>query len=297
MRSDLSSPGGARRSDPVARLLGGSALLVAIIGCVFAMTASSPAAPEGGRPVAAAQAAARTRAGSRRGAKSRKAALPGASTRPRPLGILRLDRRKRYPASVIPKVAAARAADRVGGATRDDLTLACPATTVDIGSWCVDASNYPVPPEDAGKDDWFYAVKMCVRMGGYLPTAAQLIGAAERVKLAGTIDDSELTASIDEDPTDGSKDQREMSASLFTTIAGSSAAGSEGVTAGSKGNPLAGEPDPQTRPADPQPTTLQYMTVYDNRDKGGFAGGKSVNSPERFRCAYGKSQGEQSGEQ
>jgi hypothetical protein len=289
MRPDPDRSGAARPADPVARALGAGALLVAIAACVFAMTGSSPAAPEHRAAVAA--------PGASVAAARRRAALPGPSTRPRALGILRLDRRKRFPASVMPKVAAARRADRLGGATREQLTLGCPATTVDLGSWCLDSSTYPVPPQDAGKDDWFYAVGACVDAGGWLPTAAQLLGAADRVKLSGTIDDDELTASIDEDPADGLKDQREMSASLFTTIAGSSAAGSQGVTGGSRGNPLAGEPDPQTRPADPQPSTLQYMTVYDNRNRGGFAGGKPVNSPERFRCAHAKTQGAAAGEE
>lgn len=79
-------------------------------------------------------------------------------------------------------------------------------------------------------------------MGGYLPTAAQPIGAAARVKLSSTIDDSQLTAAIDLDATDGLKDRREMSATLVTTQAGSSAAGSQGVSDGSKGDPSRGSP-------------------------------------------------------
>ncbi len=33
------------------------------------------------------------------------------------------------------------------------------------------------------------------------------------------------------------------------------------------------------------------MTVYDNKDKGGFSGSKPVSQPEDFRCAYNKRQG------
>jgi hypothetical protein len=284
MTPDPAHSGGPGQRDRVARTLGAGALAVAVAACLFAMIGSSPAAPGGDGAVTAQTAAKQARP-------RRRARLPGASTKPRPLGILRLDRRKRFPASVVPKVAAARTADRVGGETADRLTLQCAPTTVDLGTWCLDASTYPVPPQDAGRDDFFYATRACEDAGGWLPSAAQLIGAADRVKLAGTIDDDQLTAAIDEDPSDGFKDQREMSSTLFTTIAGSSAAGSQGVTSGSRGNPLAGEPDPQTRPADPQPTTVQYMTVYDNRNKGGFAGGKPITSPERFRCAYAKPQG------
>jgi hypothetical protein len=77
-----------------------------------------------------------------------------------------------------------------------------------------------------------------------------------------------------------------MSGDLFTTTAGSAAAGSEGVTAGSRGNQAQGEPDPTPMPANPSPETLQYVTVYDNHNHGGFAGGAPVGRPENFRCAY-----------
>lgn len=311
------APGGSHRPDPVARTLGAGALLVALLALVFAMTGSSSAAPEqpptagtaqsvigddgGGsdrpaaRPRGRARGRGRSRSGGGRAPKGRR--MPGASTRPRPFGILRLDRNGRIPRTALPKVDAARTADRLGDATVGQLMLNCPADSVDLGSWCLDSSTFPVPPEDAGKNDFMYATKKCVERGGYLPTAAQLIGAAERVKLSSTIDDSDLTASIDETPDDGRKDQREMSSTLFTTTAGSSAAGSQGPTAGSRGNPLEGEPDPIPQPADPAPSTLQYVTVYDNRDKGGFAGGRPVGVAERFRCAFDKSQGEATGEQ
>ncbi len=94
-----------------------------------------------------------------------------------------------------------------------------------MGTWCLMTSTFAVPPADQGKNNWFYATQACANDGGYLPTAAQLVGAAASVKLASTIDDSQLTASIDLDPTDGLKDRREMSATLVTTQAGSSAAG------------------------------------------------------------------------
>ena len=67
-----------------------------------------------------------------------------------------------------------------------------------------------------------------------------------------------------------------MSSDLFTTTAGSEAAGSEGVTAGSRGNASQGEPDPVPLPANPVPDTLDYVTVYDNHNRGGFAGGAPV---------------------
>ncbi len=33
------------------------------------------------------------------------------------------------------------------------------------------------------------------------------------------------------------------------------------------------------------------MTVYDNSERGGFAGSKPVGQPENFRCAFNKAQG------
>jgi hypothetical protein len=129
-----------------------------------------------------------------------------------------------------------------------------------------------VPAADTNMNNYFWASQTCVEHGGYLPTAAQLIGAAKRVVLESTITDSPLTATIDEDPSTGLKDQREMSATLITTAAGSDAAGSEGVSVGSTGNPRTGEPNPVPEPADPAPATLQYVTVYSNGTKGGFAG-------------------------
>jgi len=77
-----------------------------------------------------------------------------------------------------------------------------------------------------------------------------------------------------------------MSGDLFTTTAGAEAAGSEGVTVGSRGNTSTGEPDPTPAPANPSPETLDYITVYDNHNMGGFAGGEPVSKPESFRCAY-----------
>ncbi len=141
-----------------------------------------------------------------------------------------------------------------------------------------------------GESNYLYAAQKCVKQGGWLPSAAQLIGAAPRAKLQSTIDDNPVTSGADEfpDPNYGIKDRREMSSDLFTTTAGSSAAGSEGVSQGSRGNASLGEPDPVPFPADPVPGTLNYVTVYDNHNKGGFAGGAPVGQAERFRCAYAK---------
>ena len=216
---------------------------------------------------------------------------------PKPRAVLRLDAKGRFPARAIPVVARARDAQRLDGREPDAFVARCNSLSVDLGTWCLHASPYPVPNEDAGRNTWFYATQKCAEEGGYLPTAAQLVGAADRVKLASTIDDDRTTASIDEDPSDGLKDRREMSATLITTQAGSSAAGSQGVSDGSRGDPRAGEPDPSPQPANPAPETLQYVTVYDNGDKGGFAGSRPVAQPEQFRCAFDKAQGSDASEE
>ncbi len=205
--------------------------------------------------------------------------------------VVRLDRKGKVPAKRLPKVARARSADLLAGRRPRAYLDRCSPDTVDLGTVCLMSNPYPLDKTDTGKNDWSYASQRCVELGGYLPTAAQLIGAAERVKLASTIDDSQLTASIDLDPGDGLKDRREMSATLATTASGGRAAGSQGVTEGSRGDPRAGEPDPVPQPANPVPETLQYVTVYDNKDRGGFAGAKPVGQPELFRCAFNKAQG------
>ncbi len=216
---------------------------------------------------------------------------PVAAAKLRPNSVVRLDRKGKIPAKALPKVRAALNADRLGGRRAQAYQDRCSPETVDLGTVCLLANPYPIDKTDIGKNDYFFATQRCTELGGYLPTAAQLIGAAERVKLAGTIGDARLTASIDVDPSDGFKDRREMSATLVTTAAGSRAAGSQGVSEGSRGDPRAGEPDPVPQPANPVPETLQYVTVYDNGDRGGFAGSKPVGQPELFRCAFNKAQG------
>ncbi len=213
---------------------------------------------------------------------------PTPSVKPKPYGLLLLGANRRFPATAIPRVSQARSAERLQGRSAASLTDSCGATTVDLGDWCLDTNPFPVPPADTGKNDYFYATRACTAAGGHLPSAGELLGAVDRVKLASTIDDSQLTASIDLDPTDGLRDRREMSSTLVIVRGGAASAGSIGVTEGSRGNPQAGEPDPVPLPADPRPETMQYVTVYDNKDKGGFAGSKPVGQAENFRCAYPK---------
>lgn len=210
------------------------------------------------------------------------------SAQPKAGGILLLGRNRKFPAAAIPTVANA---NKVGGLTAQQLAGTCPPATVDLGTWCLDTAPYPLTNAQAGKNNYVWASKACEAEGGWLPTAAQLIGAADRVKLESTIHDSQLTATVPLDPSRGLLDQREMSATLITTEAGSAAAGSEGVSEGATGNPRQGQPNPIPLPANPMPETLQYVTVYSNGQKGGFAGAEPVSTPENFRCAFNKTPG------
>ncbi|WP_036726342.1 hypothetical protein [Patulibacter minatonensis] len=228
--------------------------------------------------------------GSAKDAPVRRPSTP--STKPQPYGILRLGANRKFPAKAIPTVGKAKTASKLGDLAAKDVTTTCPNDTIDLGTWCILSGAQPVDTEDVGKNDYFYATQKCVELGGWLPSAEELIGAADQVKLASTLDDNSTTASTDILPDDGLGDRREMSSTLVTTTAGSSAAGSEGSTAGATGDPGAGESDPIPLPADPAPDSLQYVTVFDNHDKGGFAGSKPVSSPERFRCAFAKKQGQ-----
>jgi hypothetical protein len=165
-------------------------------------------------------------------------------------------------------------------------SASCPSGTVNIGTWCLDQAPYALTATQTGLNNYMFATRACEADGGYLPSAGQLIGAANKVPLESVINDSPTKATIDQDPTNGLTDQREMSSTLVTTAAGSDAAGSEGVSVGSTGNPKLGQPDPTPEPAVPYPETLQYVTVYDNFQKGGFAGSEPVSAPENFRCAF-----------
>ena len=148
------------------------------------------------------------------------------------------------------------------------------------GAWT--SAPYPLTKADAGKNNFIWASKACEAEGGWLPSAAELLGAAERVKLESTIHDSPLTATINLDPSRGLKDEREMSSTLVTTEAGSAAAGFEGVSEGATGNPRQGQANPVPLPANPLPESLQYVTVYDNGNKGGFAGSEPVSEPREL---------------
>lgn len=213
------------------------------------------------------------------------------TSKPQAGAVLLLGKNRKFPAAAIPTVNNAK---RVDGKSAEELAGTCPPATVDLGTWCMDSAPYPLTNADAGKNNYFWAAKACEAEGGWLPTAAQLIGAADRVKLESVIHDSPLTATVDLDPTRGLKDEREMSSSLVTTEAGSAAAGSEGVSEGATSNPRLGQPNPIPVRPNPVPESLQYVTVYDNENQGGFAGSEPVKEPQNFRCAFNKAPGAQS---
>jgi hypothetical protein len=244
-----------RGRDPLPRLLSAAALLVSVVALIFSMNGMAPAeraAAKPGKPTAAKKAAARK-------ASKEKAAQHKAT--------VKLNK-------------------RIAG-----LEANCPVSgAIDMGTWCLEGSTYKVPTSDTGKNNYLYASQKCVEEGGWLPTAAQLIGAAPKVALKSTLDDDPGTSGASEFPQvkNGIKDEREMTADLFTTGAGSRAAGSEGVSVGATGVGNTGEPNPIPVPAEPLPETLNYVTVFDNHNIGGFAGGEPVGKAENFRCAYAK---------
>lgn len=253
----------APRPDPVPRLLSAAALLVAVCALVFSMSGLS-AGQGKGKPKTA--------------AKETKSAK-----------VVTLNKKGKIPAKYIPTVETAKNAQKLSGATKGKLTLACPVSgAIDLGSWCLESSTFKVPQSEVGQNNYAWAAQKCVKEGGWLPSAAQLIGAAPEAALKSTIDDDPGTSGASEFPeaASGIKDEREMTGDLFTTAAGLRAAGSEGVTAGSKGTGNVGEPNPVPVPAEPMPETLAYVTVYDNHNLGGFAGGEPVGKAENFRCAY-----------
>jgi hypothetical protein len=241
----------AGRPDPVPRILSAAALLVAVVALISSMNGSAPAA----------KTPAPTKAEKRQKREQQKAALA----------------QKKQIATLNKKI--------------NGLTASCPISgAIDLGSWCLEGSTFKVPAPEAGQNDYFYAAQKCVAEGGWLPTAAQLIGAAPQAALKSRADDDPATSEASEFPeaASGIKDEREMTSDLFTTGAGSRAAGSEGVSANAKGVGNIGEPNPIPLPAEPSPETLDFVTVFDNHNLGGFAGGEPVGKAENFRCAYAK---------
>jgi hypothetical protein len=210
------------------------------------------------------------------------------STKPHAGGLLLLGKNRKFPASAIPAV---KEASRIDGKTAEELAGSCPPNTVDLGTWCLDSAPYPLTSADAGRNNYIWASKACEAEGGWLPTASELLGAAARVKLESTIHDNPDTATVDQDPSRGLKDEREMSSTLVTTEAGSAAAGSEGVSEGATGDPRQGQGNPIPIAPNPQPGSLQYVTVYDNSNQGGFAGSQPVSEAQSFRCAFNPAPG------
>ena len=210
------------------------------------------------------------------------------SSKPHANGLLLLGKNRKFPVSAIPTV---KNSNRIGGKTASQLTGTCPPATVDLGTWCLDSAPYPLSNTQVGQNNYIFASKACEAEGGWLPSASELLGAANRVRLESTIHDNPDTATVPLDPSRGLLDQREMSSTLVTTAAGSAAAGSEGVSEGSTGNPRQGQANPTPLPANPLPQTLQYVTVYSNGQQGGFAGSEPVGQPENFRCAFNKAPG------
>jgi hypothetical protein len=259
------SAGGSRARRR--RRLPSPALTIALIALVFSTTGLADAA--------------------RRAVVSAVAGHP-LSTKPHAGGLLLLGKNRKFPAAAIPTV---KNSSRIGGKTASQLTGTCPPATVDLGTWCLDSAPYPLSNTQVGQNNFIFASKACEAEGGWLPTAAQLLGGANRVRLESTIHDSPLTATVQLDPSRGLLDQREMSSTLITTTAGSAAAGSEGVSEGATGNPRQGQANPVPLPANPLPQSLQYVTVYSNGQKGGFAGSEPVSAPENFRCAFNKAPG------
>lgn len=268
-----------------------TSLVVSIAALVVSVTVVAKAV--GRREVVVVgQAAARGRASGAGAAGTPASSRAGAKGQPR---VAKGKKRKKpSPAAGSRTVALAKEAQnavKLDGFTAEQVSGTCPPDTVDLGTWCLETTPYPLTNAEIGQNNYIYASKKCVEHGGWLPSAAQLLGAAARVKLESTIHDSPLTATIDQDAERGLHDQREMTSTLVTTQAGPEAAGSEGVSEGSTGNPQTGEPDPVPEPAVPLPETLQYVTVYSNGTKGGFAGSEPVAQPENFRCAYNRSLG------
>ena len=210
------------------------------------------------------------------------------SASPHAGGVLLLGSNRKFPASAIPTV---HEATRLDGKTAGELEGSCPPDTVNLGSYCMESAPYPLTKEDLGKNNFIFASKTCQKEGGWLPSASELLGAAERVKLESTIHDSQLTATIDLDPTRGLKDEREMSSTLVTTEAGSAAAGSRASAKAPPATPARVRRTPCRYPRTRCPNRCSTSPSTATARRGALRAPAPVIDPENFRCAYNKTPG------
>src|ERR1700740_287989 len=89
------------------------------------------------------------------------------SARPYANGLLLLGKNREVTAAAIPTV---KNSDEVDGMNVDALS-SCPGPTVDLGTWCLDTSPYPLTNAQVGENNWFWASQKCVEQGGFLPSA------------------------------------------------------------------------------------------------------------------------------
>ena len=83
-----------------------------------------------------------------------------------------------------------------------------------------------------------------------------------------------------------------MSATLTTTASGGRAAGSQGVSDGSRGDPKAGEPDPVAAAGRPRAGDAPVRDRLRQRaTTAASPARKPVGQPENFRCAFNFAQG------
>jgi hypothetical protein len=190
------------RPDPVPRLLSAAALLVAVIALVFSMSGMSLGGQGKGKPNAT------------------HPAETAPTTKAMTAKFVTLNKKGKIPAKYIPTVALAKNSQMLSGATKGKLTPACPVSGgIDLGSWCLEGSTFKLPQSELGQNNYVWAAQKCVDEGGWLPSAAQLIGAAPEVALKSVIGDDPGTSGASEFPeaAAGIKDEREMTGDLFTT--------------------------------------------------------------------------------
>lgn len=77
--------------------------------------------------------------------------------------VVHLNKKGKIPAKFLPPLTA-KNAKKLGGKTASQLTVNCPIpNAIDLGTWCLESGTYPVPPKDAGKNDYLYATSNASR--------------------------------------------------------------------------------------------------------------------------------------
>ena len=212
------------------------------------------------------------------------------SAQPHAGGILLLGSNRKFPASAIPTVQ--RTPRASAARPPSELAGTCPParSTSARGAWTPRPSRSP--RNSSARTTSSSPARACEKEGGWLPSASELLGAAERVKLESTIHDSQLTATINLDPTRGLKDEREMSSRWSRPKRARPRRASRASAKAPPATRARARPTRSPLPGQPAARIAAVRDRLQQRARRAASRARSPSTnPENFRCAFNKTPG------